>query len=79
MAQGAHIQRNIAGLDGSFAIAWRTAPALTPGALPLRITEDETPASAVDEPENAFVRREWRSESRVRLPHYPPSIVPWLS
>ena len=24
------------------------------------ITEDETPASAVDEPENAFVRREWR-------------------
>lgn len=44
-----------------FAIAWRTAlKALTRLGAATEITADETPASAVDEPENAFVRREWR-------------------
>lgn len=43
-----------------FAIAWRTAlKALTRLGAATEITADETPAPAVDEPENAFVRREW--------------------
>ncbi len=44
-----------------FGIAWRTAmKALKRLGATAEITADETPAPAAEEPENAFIRREWR-------------------